>query len=72
MQRRTNKHVEGWNSKLTELKDAQLDAAILPPQKKKKHIVTDQRLAVIKQEYGSGCRAVLSFLHAAGHLLRLE
>ena len=56
----------------TELKVAQHDAAILPPQKKKKHIVTDQRLAVVKQEYDSGRRAVLNFLLAAGHLLKLE
>ena len=35
----------------TELKVAQHDAAILPQQKKKKHIVRDQRLAVLKQEY---------------------
>ena len=72
-EKRTNNHVEGWNSKFmkvvgkhhpnifqfvdalkreqaaTELKVAQHDAAILPPQKKRKHIVTDQRLAVLKQ-----------------------
>ena len=41
-------------------------------QKKKKHIVTDQRLAVLKHEYDSGRRAVLNFLRAAGHLLKLE
>ena len=76
-ERRTNNHVEGWNSKFmkvsgkhhpnifqfvdalkreqaaTELKVAQHDAAILPPQKKKKHTVMDQHLAVFKQEYDS-------------------
>ena len=54
----------------TELKVAQHDAAILPPQKKKNHIVTYLHLAVLKQEYDSGRRAVLSFLRAAGHLLK--
>jgi len=44
----------------SELKVAQHDTAILPQQKKK------------KQEYGSGHRAVLNFLRAAGLLLKLE
>ena len=55
----------------TELKVAQHDATILPPQKQK-HIVTDQHLAVLKQEYDSGHRAVISFLRVAGHLLKLD
>ncbi|KAK2192012.1 hypothetical protein NP493_41g06047 [Ridgeia piscesae] len=94
-ERRTNNHVEGWNSRLmkvagkhhpnivqfvyalkreqaaTQLKVAQHDAAMLPPQKKK-NIVMGQHLAVFKQEYGSGCKAVLSFLGEAGHLIKLE
>ena len=56
----------------TELKGAQHDVAILPPQKKTKHIVMNQCLAVFKQEHGSGRRSVLSFLRAAGHLMKLE
>ena len=52
----------------TELKTAQHDAAVQPAQKKMKYIVVNQRLAQFKQEYVNGER----FLHAAGHLLKLE
>ena len=55
-----------------ELKTAQHDAAVQPARKKKKYIVVNQRLAQFKQEYANGERSLLRFLHAAGHLLKLE
>ena len=56
----------------TELKTAQHHAAVQPARKKKKYIVVNQRLAQFKQEYVNGERSLLRFLHAAGHLLKLE
>ena len=54
-----------------ELKPAQHNATIPPPQKKKYQTV-NQRLPQFKQEYVMGERSVLSFLLADGHLLKLE
>ena len=56
------------------LKLAQHDAAIPPPppQKKRKYWIVNQRLAQFKQEYVMGDISVLSFLLAAGHLLKSE
>ena len=66
--------VEGMRKEqaATELKLAQHNAAIPPPQKMRKYWVVNQRLAQFKQEYVMGERSVLSFLLADGHLLKLE
>ena len=56
----------------TELKLAQHDAAIPPPQRKRKYRIVNQHLAQLKQEYVMGERSVLSFQLAAGHLAKLE
>ena len=56
----------------TELKLAQHDAAIQPSQKKRKYWIVNQRLAQFKHEYVTRERSVLSFLFAAGHLLKLK
>ena len=56
----------------TELKIAQNDVAMPPPAKKRKYQIINQRLAKFKSEYAQGERSLLRFLHAAGHLLKLE
>ena len=57
---------------VTEMKLAQHDAAIPPPQKKRKYWIVNQRLAQFKQEYVTREISVLSFMLAVGHLLKLE
>ena len=52
----------------TELKLAQHDAVIQPPQNKRKYQIVNKRLAQFKQEYVMEERFVLSFLFAAGQL----
>ena len=56
----------------TRKEQAQHDVALPPPQKKRKYQIVNQRLAQFKQQYVMGERSVMSFLIAAGHLLKLE
>ena len=56
----------------TELMLAQHDAAIPPPQKKRKYRIVNQHLAMFKQVHVMGERSVLSFLLGDVHLLVID